>query len=124
MLWPKLMKLQIIKYFWVLLYVLYIYFLKLLFRYIDLICTCLSMYNMPIKKWWLKNWIQNVQFFIILSSYENWVSQMWFEVQHIYVMIKIKEDISNWIENSDLHNNSTTHGVNTHLHNICCENLW
>ena len=53
--------------------------------------------------------MQNVQFFIILSSCENWVSQMWkiliqldsslqfnqFEVQHSYVVIKIKEVVSN-----------------------------
>ena len=48
-------------------------------------------------------------FFIILSSCENWVTQIpkiliqlnsshqydHFEVQHAYVMIKIKEDVSN-----------------------------
>ena len=50
-----------------------------------------------------------MQFFIILSSCENWVTQIWkiliqldspqqynhFEVQHAYVMIKIKEVMSN-----------------------------
>ena len=58
----------------------------------------------------LKNWNPQCAF-IILSSCENWVSQMWkiliqldsslqydqFEVQHAYVMIKIKEVMSNWI---------------------------
>ena len=52
-----------------------------------------------------------MQFFVILSSCENWVTQIWeiliqldsslqynyFEVQHAYVMIKIKEVMSNLI---------------------------
>ena len=52
-----------------------------------------------------------MQFFIILSSCENWVTQIskiliqlnsshqynHFEVQHAYVMIKIKEVVSNQI---------------------------
>ena len=132
----NLKKLWAIKYFFILLHVLITIFYEFVFRYIHVICTCLFICDMSIYKVWLKNWkIKNVQFFIILSSCENWVTQIskiliqlnsshqynHFEVQHAYVTIKIKEVVSNQIF---LHFTACSHYnflwfVFSYIHVIC-----
>ena len=102
MLRSKLEKLLRVKYFQVLIQV---YFLLLLSRYIHLVSTDVYMDNIPSYKGLLENQNQKCVFFIVLSSCENWVSQIFkilirldssrrydlVEVLHAYVTIEIKE---------------------------------
>ena len=110
-LWWKSKKLWTIKYFWVLLPLLITSFLD--FCSVTFISSVhvYSCVMCQYRKYDQRIGIKNVQFFIILSSCENWVTQIskiviqlnfphqykHFEVQHAYVMIKIKEVVSNQI---------------------------
>ena len=95
MLQSKLKKLWAIKYFWVLLHVLITIFYDL--------CSVTFMSSVHVSSCVVcpyrndtKGWIKNVQFFIIMSSCENWVTRFskiliseclssirHFEVQHV-----------------------------------------
>ena len=69
----ELKKLLRFKYFQVLIQV---YFLLLLLRYIHLMSTDVYLDNIPSYKGLIENQNINVYFFIVLSSCENWVSQI------------------------------------------------
>ena len=135
MLQSKLKKLWAIKYFWVLLHVLITIFFELHSVTFMSSVHVSSFVISPCRKYDSTIGIKNVQFFIILSSCENWVTQIskiliqlnfshqynHFEIQHAYVMIKIKEVVSNQIF---LHFTACSHYnflrfVFSYIHVIC-----
>ena len=101
----------VIDYFWILLRVLITIFYDfcsvMIISSVHFSSCVICLYRKYDKRFDMKN----VKFFIILSSCENWVTQIskiliqlnfshqydHFEVQHAYVMFNIKEDISNQI---------------------------